>query len=440
MRRFADLKEEQAQELSKKQSTRWPGEATKFFRAVRAGDLNAASNLLAAIEKKYRSFPPPTNGWTGFMTRTYSSLHRFGVTPNNYWPNFRGPEWMPIAEAKGAMIQFHEWDPELLMFFGTNIISSIPTNSIYMADTDAGRFIVYVLSKSSREGVPFFTLSQHMLADGSYLEYLRGIFRDRIYVLSPQESSAAFSAYVKDVQARAQAGRLKPGENFTNLGGGRTSISGQAAVTQVNALLARTLFEKNPGFDFYVEVNMPLEWMYPHLLPHGLILKLNRQPLDSIDPALIEQDRVYWGEIVHKLTGLEIAQDTSLSQLSEFAAQVYLRKDYRQFKGNPRFATNAPAQQGFARLRFSIADIYAWRATNTTDHADQSQMYSAADLAFRQAFALCPTAIELSQYGELLLSQNRTNEFQLLLQTVRNIAPDGSAAAALSGLLSHPPQ
>ncbi|HOX04467.1 MAG TPA: hypothetical protein P5555_19690 [Candidatus Paceibacterota bacterium] len=52
----------------------------------------------------------------------------------------------------------------------------------------------------------------------------------------------------------------------------------------INALLARKLFDANPGREFYIEESFPLDWMYPHLSPHGLIMKIHRQPLPPSPP------------------------------------------------------------------------------------------------------------------------------------------------------------
>jgi Flp pilus assembly protein TadD len=39
--------------------------------------------------------------------------------------------------------------------------------------------------------------------------------------------------------------------------------------------------------------------------------------------------------------------------------------------------------------------VYAWRAQHTEPNADRNQITSAADLAFRQAFALAPDLPEV---------------------------------------------
>ena len=62
---------------------------------------------------------------------------------------------------------------------------------------------------------------------------------------------------------------MKPGEivNATPRPG---SVAGQISVMEINAKLAKILFDKNPDRDF-IELVIP-GWMYPHLTPYGIIL------------------------------------------------------------------------------------------------------------------------------------------------------------------------
>ena len=68
---------------------------------------------------------------------------------------------------------------------------------------------------------------------------------------------------------------------------GRVQVSGQVAVMSINGLLAKVIFDKNPDREFYIEESFPLDWMYPHLEPHGLIMKINRQPLAELPDDIV---------------------------------------------------------------------------------------------------------------------------------------------------------
>lgn len=51
---------------------------------------------------------------------------------------------------------------------------------------------------------------------------------------------------------------------------------------QINATLSRNIFDNNKAtHDFYVEESYVIPWMYDYLTPHGMIMKLNREPRRS---------------------------------------------------------------------------------------------------------------------------------------------------------------
>jgi hypothetical protein len=438
--RFAAEREDEARQLSKKESVRWVPEAGDFFKAAEAGKWDQATNFYAQIQRKYIvASAPPTNGWGGFMVKTYASLARHGLTPTNYWPNPWGPQWRPIDDVYYAIDQFQSWDPDLLRFYATNVIDSIPTNSVFISGQDSGFFAIPAFCKSQPNGDKFITLTPNKLVDYTYLQYADELFGKTMHVPTEADTSSAFSAYLADVTQRAQKGQLKPGENFTTNASTGPTISGDVAVMEINALLFWDLFTNNPNREFFYEERWPLDWTTPYLVPHGLIFKISHAPLDVLDPNVIDQDYAYWHDIVAKLTGLSTEQEISFPCLSDFAEQVYAHADFSQFKGDPRFATNFIAQVTFAKSRVSIARVYAWRAYNSSNATERHRMYYEADLAFRQAFALDPRLPEFWQYGAFLYSFQRTNDLRLLTEGIKKIAPDGDTAKYLSGLLTNRP-
>ena len=158
--------------------------------------------------------------------------------------------------------------------------------------------------------------------------------------------------------------------------------------------------------------------------------------MPSLEPDIVERDRAYWHDIVLKLTGLGADDAISFPKLSDFAEQVYLRREFSRLRGDPHFATNVTAQIIFAKSRISIARVYAWRADNSADSTERPLMLREADLAFRQAFALDPRLPELSQYGTFLYSHKRTDDLQALAEAIRKFAPEGDTAKYLSALLA----
>jgi len=96
-----------------------------------------------------------------------------------------------------------------------------------------------------------------------------------------------------DAVQRLHNHQLKPGEDVKETDG-RLQVSGQVAVMTINGLLAKIIFDKNPNREFYIEESFPLDWMYPYLEPHGLIMKINRQPPSELSDEIIRRDHDYW--------------------------------------------------------------------------------------------------------------------------------------------------
>ena len=185
---------------------------------------------------------------------------------------------------------------------------------------------------------------------------------------------------------------------------------------QINGLLTRLIFDKNPGHEFFVEESFPLDWMYPYLEPHGLILKLNRQPLAEISDDMVRQDREFWQPRVTQMIGGWLQDDTPVATVTAFAEKVYLRHDLGGFAGDPRYAQNDYAGRMFAKFRAAIAGVYAWRAEHATAPGEKERMAQAADFAFRQAVALSPKCPEaMSRYAAFLTQQQRGEDAKLVL-------------------------
>jgi hypothetical protein len=335
----------------------------------------------------------------------------------------RGPKWQAIIEIWGALYFFGAGDEKYSAAYANDIINSIPPGSIYFGGTDPGRFLITGMEKSQINADPFFLLTQNALADGTYLAYLQGMYGGKIYTPTVEDSQKCFQDYTADVMKRMQNNQLKPGEDVKTTGG-RVQVSGQVAVMEINGLLAKIVFDQNSNREFYVEESFPLDWMYPHLEPHGLIMKINRQPLTEISDEIIRRDHDYWTKYIAPMVGDWLNADTSLEEVTAFAGNIFIKKDFNGFKGDPRFIQSSDSQKMFSKLRGSIAGLYAWRAQHATDAAEKKRMSDEADFAFRQSFALCPYSPEaVNRYVNLLLSENRRADALLVAETAAKMPP-----------------
>jgi tetratricopeptide (TPR) repeat protein len=180
----------------------------------------------------------------------------------------------------------------------------------------------------------------------------------------------------------------------------------------INGLLTKITFDKNPAKEFYIEESFPLDWMYPYLEPHGLIMKINRQPLDTLSEEILKQDHRHWQARVDDMIGNWLTDETPVQTVAEFVEKVYAKRDLSGFQGDPRFVQNENAGKMFSKWRASIGGVYSWRISNSNSSPVKRQrMTKEADFAFRQAFAICPSSPEaLFRYVNLLVSLGRVDD------------------------------
>jgi len=262
---------------------------------------------------------------------------------------------------------------------------------------------------------------------------LGGVYPDReIHIPTPEDSSRCFPEYMLDAQKRMEAGQLKPGEDVRVVDG-KMQVGGQVSVMAINGLLTKVIFDKNPKNEFYVEESFPLDWMYPHLTPHGVIMKVNRQPLTEIPEEIVAKDHRFWKEYSRRLTGDFIDYDTSVKDIAAFVERVYLHRNFRGFTGDRKFVRDDQAQKAFSKLRSSIGGVYSWRAGMSKPGSAESQrMVKEADFAFRQSFAFCPFSPEaVFRYVNLLVATQRLDDALLIASTCRKLDPFSAQIAEL---------
>jgi hypothetical protein len=180
--------------------------------------------------------------------------------------------------------------------------------------------------------------------------------------------------------------------------------------------------------------------MYPYLEPHGLIMRLNRQPLSELSGEIVRRDHDYWTKTVTPMIGDWLKPDTTVKEVAAFAEKVFARHDFSGFAGDPQFVQNDYSCKIFSKERCSIAGLYGWRAQHATDAAEKKRMNAEADFAFRQAFALCPHSPEVVfRYANLLMSESRISDALLMAETAAKMpemkGSDGEQIRALPGRL-----
>lgn len=392
LKSFIAEKETQAEAATATNDQAMPPEFKSFFAAAAKGDWLAVSNDF----KDFRNHAPQYE----HSGKTEEYLH--------------GPAWEAVKEVWGTFDNLANSDEKYSIAYGREIIDSIPPGSIYFGGTDPGRFLITGMEKSQINADPFFLLTQNALADGSYIGYLQSMYGGKIYIPTDKDLQNSFNDYLADVRVRFKNHQLKDGENYTETDG-RSAISGKVAVMAINGLVAKIIFNKNPDHEFYIETSFPLDWMYPYLEPHGLIFKVNRQPLAELSDEIVQRDHDYWTKTVQPMIGDWLHDDTSVQEIADFAQKVFGQHDFSGFTGDPQFVENDYSCRMFSKERSNIADLYVWRMNHPTMAGEKEQMAQAADFAYRQALALCPYSSEAANgYESFLKSRNRDADAALI--------------------------
>jgi hypothetical protein len=279
--------------------------------------------------------------------------------------------------------------------YGTDMMRPMAPNAVYLGGSDPGRFVpTYMAFVESQQDNrwkrdPDFdrrdvaVITQNALCDSFYCHYIRDQYDDRfrpqpdqyttfekwlgrdkaypkenVTCISDEELSACWNQYERMNAYRLGNGAplLRPGTND---------------VFEINGLVALQLFEKNKkNHTFYLEQSVPIAWMYPYLIPFGLIFQLNPDPMKELPPGAVEADRKFWD-----------------------AYSARLLQD-------PHFRPDADATATFAKLAHFHADLYRYR------HLDKEQEYW-----LRMSIRLCPQLQDaVNDLATLLAAQSRFDE------------------------------
>lgn len=246
----------------------------------------------------------------------------------------------------------------------------ISQDAILFGGTDPGRFVPTYMIFSAHCRPDVYLITQNALADNTYMAVMRDLYGDRIWIPSQADSNRAFQQYMEDIQA----GRIPPGADVV-VRDGRISVQGVAGVMMINGILCRQIFDHNRDrHPFYVEESYVIHWMYPYLQPHGLILKLNAEPIE-LTSEMIQNDRKFWNWYTERLLS------------------------------NPRFHRDIVAQKTFSKLRSAIAGIYVYR-----------REFAEAEHAFKQSVALYHLSPEANfRLADLYVQQRRFEDARVVM-------------------------
>lgn len=286
--------------------------------------------------------------------------------------------------------------------------AAMGTNAVFFGGTDPGRFVPTYMIYSADVRPDVYLITQNALADSTYMNIMRDLYGNDIWIPSVHDSNIAFEEYVSDIRS----GKVDAGANVT-LEDGKVSVQGVGGVMKINSKLAWMIFENNryvqspeimerfrrgedlsrlgvrvvdvdgvkrPVRDFYVEESYVIKWMYPYLEPHGLIMKINPQPI-ALSDGMVKKDQDFWGW-------------------------------YSQHLLNDKaFKRDVVARKSFSKLRSAIAGLYVYR-----------KRYEDAINAFRQSIALYPLSPEANY--RLADTYMRIEDWESAVKTMEDFIAD----------------
>lgn len=284
LKQFGQSRREIMRAMARQKNVAVPESAERFFDAVESGDWAKIKAAFDAI-----------NGGEG----------------NAGHGEKRSPEvqalWAPIIDAFGVAEQVHLWPAQKLIDYGHAILDQLRPGMVYVGGTDEGRWVPTLLNETS-DGERHVVLTQNGLADGTYLEYLRFLYGDRLSALSSDDSQRAFSDYMTDARKRLEHDQqfpdepkqVRPGEEIKMVDN-RITVAGRVAVMDINERLLSMLMEKNPELSFALQESFPLKGTYPGAAPLGPIMELGAQDQSGFTPQRAAESVAYWQQLAEQL-------------------------------------------------------------------------------------------------------------------------------------------
>ena len=341
-----------------------PKDVERFFAAAEAGRWEELKDLYGSLKKLKQS----SEGTEALRTL-----------------------WPAILETYGVAEAAHDWPAQKLLDYGQAVLGSLRPGMVYVGGTDAGRFIPTLLNETS-DGERHVVLTQNALADGTYAEYLRFLYGDRMTTLTPEDSQRAFQDYMSDAQKRLahdqqfpdEPKQVRPGEDirFTD---NRFQVAGQVAVMAINENLLQMIMDQNPNLPFALEESFPFKSTYASAAPLGPIMELR-------------------------------VQDVEQSFTAEAAAQTvdYWRSAAQSLLAGSDTPGDAEARKVYAKMAAAQAGLLA-------DH----HFTTSAEEAYRLAADIGPSNPEaVLSYVNFLSGQKRFADAIPVLETAANAAPD----------------
>jgi len=295
-------------------------------------------------------------------------------------------------QLRGAEAIIEELSPDEEPLPNPTFPPEMGQEAIFFGGTDPGRFVPTYMIYSADVRPDVYLITQNALADNTYMSVMRDLYGNDIWIPSVTDSAKAFKTYVDEIKSGK-----RPKTAGIKTEGGRVQISGVLGVMEINGILAKDIFDyNNYKHEFYVEESYVIRWMYPYLMPHGLIMKIQHDRMAKLTPTMVNNDIDFWDWYTRRLTSDE------------------------------KFTRDVVARKSFSKLRSAIAGLYANR-----------RLIKEAEIAFLEARKL----YELSPEANFRLAEvyMRSSQFDKAMDVITEFGemdPANTKVAAFTNRIS----
>ena len=324
----------------------------------------------------------------------------------------RGIPWETIYEVEWAEEAFMTCDEKYVMEYAREITNTLPSGAIYFGNTAPGLFVVEAMEQSHPDGNPFFALSRNKIFHPTYLSYLRPMYGGKLNVPTERDTTRIVNGVMEQSldEAPREFGRVQ----------------------DLRDVFMVDFLKINPGRQVFGEPAFVNDELVKRMEPHGLIVKINHDPVTALSTNLTRIDREYWSRQVTEKLGGWLGSETSIKDIADFAGMVHGRGDLKSFNGDSRFVRSDAACELYGNTRAAFARLYAWRADHSSNPNEKEQMKIQADYAYRQAWALSPASSEVVwSFVGFLTNEKRFDEAILVAETAKRM-PENSDANSIS--------
>jgi len=265
------------------------------------------------------------------------------------------------------------------------------------------------------------------------------MYGEKIRIPTDDEAALSLAQYTEDAGRRlkhdqespGEPKQVKPGEEVRWVDG-KVQIEGHICLMELNARLAKMIFDKNPARDFYYVESFPLDWLYPHLTPHQFVFKVQRQPSAELSQAVVRADREFWTHHADKWLGPWLKTSTPVSDVTNFVVRTYLEKSPAPFHADPHFVRDTEARRFLSHIRGSVGGLYAWRAGVAKSQEERQRMLAEAEFAFCQAFAFSPeNPVAVLRYVNHLVSADLSKDAMRVAAAAQRMDPKNTLFESL---------